>query len=110
MPPPVKTIPAAEETFLAFVIWFRVLTCMFVILAVFYLFTWLTGCSVNPGISCGARKLARTPRVTKKKLRNCKQPARYLMNLFLNDYKFELLHIYTLKTYIIINFKVYKIN
>ena len=32
-----------------------------------YLFIGLAGCSVGPGISCGARKLARTPRVTKKK-------------------------------------------
>jgi len=29
--------------------------------------TELAGCSVDPGISCGARKLAQTPRVTKKK-------------------------------------------
>jgi hypothetical protein len=28
---------------------------------------WLVECSVGPGISCGARKLARTPQVTKKK-------------------------------------------
>jgi len=28
--------------------------------------TGLTGCSLGPGISCGERKLARTPRVTKK--------------------------------------------
>jgi hypothetical protein len=28
-----------------------------------YLPTGLAGCSVGPGISCGARKLARTPRV-----------------------------------------------
>jgi len=32
-----------------------------------YLPAGLAGCSVGPGISCGARKLARTPRVTKKK-------------------------------------------
>jgi hypothetical protein len=32
-----------------------------------YLPTGLAGCSVGPGISCGARKLTRTPRVTKKK-------------------------------------------
>jgi len=32
-----------------------------------YLPTGLAGCSVGPGISYGARKLARTPRVTKKK-------------------------------------------
>jgi len=35
--------------------------------AVPYLPTGLAGCSVGPGISCGARKLARTPRVIKKK-------------------------------------------
>ena len=35
--------------------------------AVPYMFTGLTGCSVSPGISCGARKLTRIPRVTKKK-------------------------------------------
>jgi hypothetical protein len=40
---------------------------MYVIPAVSYLFTGLAGCSVGPGISCGARKLARTHRVTKKK-------------------------------------------
>jgi len=31
-----------------------------------YLPTGLAGCSVGPGISRGARKLARTPRVIKK--------------------------------------------
>jgi hypothetical protein len=40
---------------------------MSVIPAVFYLPTGLAGCSVDPGISCGARKLTRTPRVKKKK-------------------------------------------
>ena len=39
---------------------------MSVILVVSYLFTGFAGCSVNPGISCGARKLTRTPRVKKK--------------------------------------------
>ena len=34
---------------------------------VLYLPTGLAGCSVDPGISCGGRKLARTPRVIKKK-------------------------------------------
>ena len=34
--------------------------------AVPYLPTGLAGYSVGPGISCGARKLARTPRVIKK--------------------------------------------
>jgi len=32
----------------------------------FYLSTGLAGCSVGPGISCGARKLARTPWVKKE--------------------------------------------
>jgi len=40
---------------------------MSVILAVPYLFTGLAGCSVSPGINRGARKLARTPQVIKKK-------------------------------------------
>jgi hypothetical protein len=43
------------------------LTFTSVILMVFYLFTGLTGCSVNPRNSRGAYKLARTPRVIKKK-------------------------------------------
>jgi hypothetical protein len=34
---------------------------------IFYLPTELAGYSVDPEISCGARKLARTPQVTKKK-------------------------------------------
>ena len=37
--------------------------------AVPYLPTGLAGCSVGPGLSCGARKLARTPRVIKKEKR-----------------------------------------
>jgi len=40
---------------------------MSVIPAVSYLPTGLTGCSVGPGTSRGGRKLARTPRVIKKK-------------------------------------------
>jgi len=32
-----------------------------------YMSTGLAGCSVGPGISRGARKLARTPRIIKKK-------------------------------------------
>ena len=40
-----------------------------VIPAVSYLPTRLAGCSVGPGIRYGARKLARTPRVKKKKKR-----------------------------------------
>jgi hypothetical protein len=37
--------------------------------AVLYLLTGLAGCSVDPGISRGARKLAQTPRVIKKRRR-----------------------------------------
>jgi hypothetical protein len=40
--------------------------CMSVTPAVPYLSTKLAGCSVDPGNSRGARKLARTPRVIKK--------------------------------------------
>jgi hypothetical protein len=44
--------------------------CMLVTPAVPYMLTYmltgLAGCSVDPGISCGACKLARTPRVIKK--------------------------------------------
>jgi len=55
------------QGFFVFVIWDRASACTPVIPAVSYLPTGLAGCSVGPGISCGARKLARTPRVTKKK-------------------------------------------
>jgi len=55
------------QRFLVFVIWVRALTCKSVTPAVFYLPAGLVGCSVDPGISCGARKLARTSRVKKKK-------------------------------------------
>jgi len=41
--------------------------CTFVTLAMFYLSTGLAGCSVDPENSRGVRKLARTPRVIKKK-------------------------------------------
>jgi hypothetical protein len=41
--------------------------CTPIISAVPYLFTGLAGCSVDLGNSCGARKLARTPRVIQKK-------------------------------------------
>jgi hypothetical protein len=34
---------------------------------IFYLSTRLAGCSVDPEISCGTCKLARTPQVTKQK-------------------------------------------
>jgi len=56
-----------RQGFLNSVTWVRVSACTPVTPAVFYLSTGLAGCSVGPGISCGARKLARTPRVTKKK-------------------------------------------
>ena len=52
---------------LSLVTWVRASACTSVTPAVFYLSTGLAGCSVDPGISCGARKLDRTPRVTKKK-------------------------------------------
>ena len=40
---------------------------MYVTLVVFYLSTGLAGCSVDPGISCGARKLIRSSQVKKKR-------------------------------------------
>jgi len=54
------------QDFLASVTWVRVLACTSVTPAVSYLSIRLAGCSVGPRISCGARKLARTPRVTQK--------------------------------------------
>jgi hypothetical protein len=56
-----------RQGFLASVTWVRVSVYMSVTPAVSYLSTGLAGYSVGPGISCGARKLTRTPRVTKKK-------------------------------------------
>jgi len=56
-----------RQGFFASVTWVRASACMSVTPAVSYLSTGLAGCSVGPWISCGARKLARTPRVTKKK-------------------------------------------
>jgi hypothetical protein len=47
--------------------WVQVLMYMSVILMVFYLSTGLAGCSMNPGINHGARKLTRIPRIIKKK-------------------------------------------
>ena len=41
--------------------------CTSVTPAVLYMLTGLARCLVSPGISCGARKLARTPRVIQKK-------------------------------------------
>jgi hypothetical protein len=57
-----------RQGFLASITWVRTSACTPVILVVFYLSTGLAGCSVDPGISCGARKLTRTPRVTKKNI------------------------------------------
>jgi len=56
-----------RQGFLTSVTWVRASACTSITPAVSYLPTGLAGCSVGPGISCGARKLARTPRVTKKK-------------------------------------------
>ena len=58
-----------RQGFLASVTWVRASTCTPVTPAVSYLPTGLAGCSVGPGISCGARKLTRTLQVTKKKKR-----------------------------------------
>jgi hypothetical protein len=55
-----------RQGFLASVTWVRALACMSVTPAVSYLPTGLARCSVGPGmISCGTRKLVRTPRITK---------------------------------------------
>jgi len=56
-----------RQGFFASVIWVRDSACTLFIPAVSYLSTGLAGCSVGPEISCGACKLTRTPRVTKKK-------------------------------------------
>jgi len=61
-----------RQGFLASVTWVRALACMSVISAMSYLFIGLAGCSVDSGISCGAHKLIRTPRIIKKK-KNCIQ-------------------------------------
>jgi hypothetical protein len=45
----------------------QALLCTSVIPVVSYMLTGLARCSVDPGISCGARKLTRTPRIIKKK-------------------------------------------
>jgi len=55
------------QGFLVSITWVRALACMLITLVMSYLSAGLAGCSVGPGISCGARKLVRTPRVTKKK-------------------------------------------
>jgi hypothetical protein len=69
-----------KQDFLVFVTWVRVSVCMSVTPVISYLSTGLAGCSVDPGISCGARKLARTPRVTKKK-KNTPIPVRRVLNI-----------------------------
>jgi len=46
--------------------WVQASACMSVTPAVPYLFIGLAGCSMDPGISRGARKLVRTPRIIKK--------------------------------------------
>jgi len=60
---------------------------------VFYIFTGLAGYSVdpvNPRISRGARKLARTPRVIKKKQKNNNGLSQFHeSNLGLNPWKCE---------------------
>ena len=56
-----------RQGFFASVTWVRASTWTSVIPVVFYLSTWLAGCSVGPGINCGARKLVQTPWISKKK-------------------------------------------
>jgi len=65
--PPRLVAQRQRQGFLVSVIWVRALACTPVIPAVSYLPTGLAGCLVDPEISCGARKLARIPGVTKKK-------------------------------------------
>jgi len=55
-----------RQGFLVSVTWVRVSAYTSVIPAVSYLLTGLAGCSVDLGISCDARKLARTLWITKK--------------------------------------------
>jgi len=45
--------------------------------------TGLAGCSVNLEISCGARKLTRTPRVTKKNTKSKNNKFMFLLLCFL---------------------------
>jgi len=56
-----------RQGFLASVTWVRASACTPVNPAEFYLPTGLLGCLVGSRINCGARKLAWTPRVKKKK-------------------------------------------
>jgi hypothetical protein len=55
-----------SREFPASALYIRILVCTSVTPAVPYLSTGLAGCSVGPGISRGACKLTRTPRVIKK--------------------------------------------
>jgi hypothetical protein len=56
-----------RQGFFFSVTWLRVSACTPVTSVVSYLPTGLVRCSVSPGISYGARKLARTSRIKKKK-------------------------------------------
>jgi hypothetical protein len=56
-----------RQGFFFSVTWLRVSACTPVTSVVSYLPTGLVRCSVSPGISCGARKLARTSQIKKKK-------------------------------------------
>jgi len=58
------------QGFLASASWVQASTCTSVTPAVSYLPPGLAGCSVGPGISRGEHKLARTPRIIKKKKKN----------------------------------------
>jgi ribosomal protein S12 methylthiotransferase accessory factor YcaO len=62
--PPRLVAQRQRQGFLASVTWVRASACTSVIPAVSYLSTGLARYSVGPEISCGARKLARTPRIT----------------------------------------------
>ena len=58
--------PAVLAGFPASASWVQASTCTPITTAVSYLSPGLARCSVGPGISRGARKLARTPRIIKK--------------------------------------------
>ena len=64
--PPRLVAQRQRQGFIASVTWVRASACTSVTPAVSYLSTGLAMCSVDPEISCGARKLTRTPRITKK--------------------------------------------
>ena len=63
-----RSWPSGEVTFFFLCTRVRFSLCMPVTPAVPYMLTGLARCSVDSGISCGARKLARTPWVIKKKI------------------------------------------